>query len=194
MGRDKDKYKIIKVKTNRDYKLIYDVVSEKGYTEYRSFNIEEDRDWLARKLSISELKMLDQIKEAQGVGSSMLVVTGLRSIIESLVNKICVRKKIITSKVVSINGKDQVIEIKLMAKFIKIRGFIKDDYAKETIYNIINKANLCLHELMDELEKTSSRKYLEDFIIILKTEKIFNNLNLKNEPTITTASSSDQSI
>jgi hypothetical protein len=149
-----------------------------------------DEDLIKNKFDSDEIEMFDQIKRAQEFGgSSMLVMLGLRSLIESLINKICVKNKISTWVIIKKDGRGETVELKLTAKFIKIRPLIKDCYAKETIFNIITKANLVAHELLNELQQNSSEKYLKDFIIIIKTEDIFNNLNKKNESTITTTNS-----
>jgi len=113
----------------------------------------------------------------------------LRSLIESLINKACIQHKINTWVNVKDGGTQKIVELGLTSKFIRIKKFLKEDYSKDTIYNIIMKANSTAHELLGELKRVSSEQYLKDFVIIIKTEEIFNNLNKKNGSTITAASS-----
>jgi len=169
----------LKLKEKNSYEFSFNYANSTSDSFYLiTFDIsKEDKEKVQKLLCKEEFEMFNQIKKAQQAGSSMLVMLGLRSLIESLVKKICIENKIDTWVTITRNGKDEATELGLTSKFHKIKTFISDRYAKETILNIITIANLTTHELLNQLKNNESEKYLKDFIIILKSEKIFNKLN-----------------
>lgn len=145
----------------------------------------DDMSLLKDKLSKSEFDMMSEIMASHDVGSSMLVMVGLRAICESLINKICRENKI----PLNLTRSDGAIEEKgLTKKFNESKKFIKKYEYRNLVYNIITIANRSVHELATMVMRDGTEKYITDLINMLREENIFNNLNKKNEPTTTTSS------
>jgi hypothetical protein len=128
-------------------------------------------DIIRSNLNEIETQMFNQIMNCQDVGSFMLVIIGLRSIVESLTNKVCINEKISTE--IYDEKEKRIKKLTLKEKYKKIEGnFSKKENAK-LFLDIIETANDTIHELENKLQRNSSDKYIRDFIKLLDSESIF---------------------
>jgi len=137
-----------------------------------SFSSEEE-NVINTYLDTIELSTFRQIINAHRVGSYMLVLAGLRSLLESLITKVCVKNNINIIKGKDRNGND--IEIGLKRKMENIYSLI-DNKSKNfgIMNNIRNYADSSLHFLEKKLKrKKDSDRYIRRFIELLKEEAIF---------------------
>lgn len=180
---------IIKLNQKRSYTFISDKDPNETKEYSHFFVSNEDVDYLEKIFYIEEMEMFKEMRIAQDFGLCILVLAGLRSLLESLINRVCEMKNI---KITFINPRGREEKIPLFSRYWKIWKFLEDSYSKQVMRDIIEKANESLHELKKKLTRKDTAMFICNLIIILKNEIIFNQLIKKNEPTATT--SSDQSI
>jgi hypothetical protein len=129
--------------------------------EINTFNIFLDND---------EKKILNETIKSVQAGCEMLPLSGLRSILENKIDKVCLMKGY---DIDDLDKNGRKTNKPLMIKFKMIENLITNTNDKGFIRKIIKHANDSLHELKQNIDNQKNRNYIHIMLNMVKRYKEF---------------------